>query len=189
MPAWRVVPNFGHVARARPVHHKAQGSQSGQHLEPLPSLSVCAQPGWPLNREQACAERRVAAVLHLTARPLACSPAYSAWLQSLPGQQARSQQPCMKPYMQTFFLGFAPRVFLLTISSNNRSVPALHPAYDVVYHLSLMPQRKAGMQLNISCPFYACPLPTPPETLQHRRQRCDLLCRSCCAAQRMGAQG
>lgn len=32
---------------------------------------------------------RVAAVLHLTARPLALSPTYSAWAASLPGQQAR----------------------------------------------------------------------------------------------------
>lgn len=94
----------GHVARARPVHHKAQGLQSGQRLKPLPSLSVCAHPDGLLNRKQACAERRVAAVLHLTARPLACSPAYSAWLQSLPGQQARSQQPCMQPYTQTLCL-------------------------------------------------------------------------------------
>ncbi len=69
--------------------------------------------------------RRVAAVLHLTARPLARSPAYSAWLHALPGQQVllcggRSGQPG---------LGFLASARLLArLNAVSRRVFPLPPA-------------------------------------------------------------
>jgi hypothetical protein len=69
--------------------------------------------------------RRVAAVLHLTARSLARSPAYAAWLRALPGQQvllcgAGSEQPG---------LGFLASARLLArLNAVSRRVFPLPPA-------------------------------------------------------------